>query len=76
MKKQSLEGKVIRVAVGPGCWGIVDAKGNEWRPVNMPEQLKFENRTVKVTVAEADEEFDIFMWGTPVKIISFHTVMP
>jgi hypothetical protein len=76
MKKQSLEGKVIRVAVGPGCWGIVDAKGNEWRPVNMPEQLKFENRTVKVTVEEADEEFDIFMWGTPVKIVSFHTVMP
>ena len=56
-----------------GFWGIIDEKGNEWRPVNMPEQLKVEGKQVEVTATETEEEVSIFMWGTPVRIISFHT---
>lgn len=76
MKKHLIEGKVVHVQVGPGCWGIVDDKGRQWRPVNMPEQLKHKDRRVKVEAQEIEESFDIFMWGTPVKVLSFGTLMP
>ncbi|MEZ4933872.1 MAG: hypothetical protein R2788_17335 [Saprospiraceae bacterium] len=70
MKK--ITGKVTHVALATGFWGIVDSQGNEWRPVNMPEQLKKEGKEVSVTVKEVDE-MSIFMWGTPVRILSFTT---
>ncbi len=73
MKKHRIEGKVVHVNVGPGCWGIVDRHGREWRPVNMPEQLKHSDRNVKVELEEVEEEFDIFMWGTPARVVSFST---
>ncbi len=76
MKKQHIEGKVVHVNVGPGCWGIVDHTGHEWRPVNMPEQLKHANCEVEVELIEVEEEFDIFMWGTPARIVSFSTLAP
>lgn len=68
-----IQGKVKHIAIGPGFWGIVDDRGGEWRPVNMPEQLKKEGKQVTLTVREADEEMSIFMWGTAVEITSFHT---
>jgi hypothetical protein len=69
---KSITGKVTHVPLATGFWGIIDNKGNEWRPVNMPEQLKSEGKQVTVTVKEVDE-MSIFMWGTPVRILSFHT---
>ncbi len=76
MKKHRIEGKVIHVNVGPGCWGIVDQSGREWRPVNMPEQLKHQDKNVQVVLEEVEEEFDIFMWGTPARVLSFGTFGP
>jgi len=70
-----ITGKVVYQNIGPGFWGIVDSKGNEWRPVNMPEQLKHEGSQVSVVAKEVDE-MSVFMWGTPVKIVSFQTVTP
>lgn len=73
MKSKTITGKVTYQDLGTGCWGIVDQKGNEWRAVNMPEQLKQDGKQVKVTVREVEEEASIFMWGTPVKVLSFTT---
>ena len=73
-QKQTIKGKVVYQDLGTGFWGIIDRKGNEWRPVNMPEQLKNEGREVEVIVRDVEEEASIFMWGTPVRIISFHTL--
>ncbi len=70
MKK--ITGKVTHVSLATGFWGVVDQQGNEWRPVNMPEQLKKEGKQVTLTVQKVDE-MSIFMWGTPVRILSFHT---
>lgn len=75
MKKHTITGTVRYQNIGPGFYGIIDKKGNEWRPVNMPEQLKYEGREVTVEVKEVDD-MSIFMWGKPVKIISFSTVTP
>ena len=70
MKK--ITGKVTHVSIATGFWGIVDSSGNEWRPVNMPEQLKKEGKQVTVSVKEVDD-MSIFMWGKPVRIVSFDT---
>lgn len=73
MKKQQVTGKVVYQKLETGFWGIVDDKGNQWRPVDMPDQLKQEGKRVTVTIREVDEVASLFMWGTPVKILSFET---
>lgn len=73
---KSIKGKVVFQNLGTGFWGIVDQSGNEWRPVNMPEQIKKEGAEVSLQVKEVVEDFSIFMWGKPVKIVSFHTLEP
>jgi hypothetical protein len=67
-----IKGTVKHIALGTGFWGIVDENGNEWRPVNMPEQLKKAGKSVHLSIKEVDD-MSIFMWGTPVKIVTFHT---
>lgn len=74
MKK--IKGKVVFQNLGMGCWGIVDKGGREWRPVNMPEQLKTTGASVEVMVREADEDMSMVMWGEPVHIVSFSTLEP
>lgn len=73
MKSKRITGTVKWQSLATGFWGIIDEKGNEWRPVNMPEQLKTEGKKVTVTIQEVDEGMSIFMWGTPVRIESFGT---
>ncbi|MCB0522801.1 MAG: hypothetical protein R2830_11750 [Saprospiraceae bacterium] len=73
MKSKTITGKVTYQQLATGFWGIVDDQGGEWRPINMPEQLKTEGKKVTVKVREAEEGFSIFMWGTPVEILSFGT---
>ena len=76
MKKIKISGKASYQNLGPGFWGIIGKDGREWRPVNMPEQLKYEGKEVQVVAVEAWEDVSIFMWGTPVKVISFETLGP
>ncbi|MCC6727531.1 MAG: hypothetical protein IT258_23705 [Saprospiraceae bacterium] len=72
MRNKRIQGTVKYQNLGTGFWGIIDDQGNEWRPVNMPEQLKKEGKRVTVTAHEADE-MSIFMWGTAVEIVRFNT---
>lgn len=73
MKSKRITGTVRYQQLATGFWGIIDEKGQEWRPVNMPEQLKEEGKKVTITIREVDEGMSIFMWGTPVRIVSFGT---
>ena len=41
----------------------------------MPNQLKYEGYAVKVEVVPVDE-MSVFMWGQPVKVVSFETMTP
>lgn len=76
MKKRNIKGKVVFQNLSGGFWGVVDQAGNEWRPVNMPEQLKLEGREVSLKIEEVEEDMSIFMWGAPVRIVSFQTLTP
>jgi hypothetical protein len=64
-----ITGKVVYQDIGTGIWGIIDKKGNQWEVVNMPKSLQVEGKQVSVTATE-DDSFSIFMWGTPVIIVS------
>ncbi|MAT55861.1 MAG: hypothetical protein D6816_07605 [Bacteroidetes bacterium] len=55
-----------------GFWGIIDENGNEWLPVNLPEQLKSNGKKARLMIRES-EEGSMFMWGTPVKVLAFET---
>jgi hypothetical protein len=68
-------GKAVYNNIGMGFWGIIESNGKEWLPINMPEQLKYENCTVECK-AEVYDGDTIHMWGTPVKIVSFKTLKP
>ena len=70
----NIVGKASHQNLGTGFWGITDAKGKQWRPENMPEQLKYEGATVRCKVKVVEDEASIFMWGTPVLIVSFQTI--
>lgn len=70
---KTIKGKVTFQNIGTGFWGIIDESGNEWRVVNMPEQLKADGKKVRVLAKPADEDFSTFMWGEPVELLSFST---
>lgn len=70
----TITGKVVYQNIGMGCWGIVANNGKEYRPVNMPEQLKTKGAKVTVSANSVKESVSMFMWGTPVKITSFETI--
>jgi hypothetical protein len=76
MARFKLSGTVFFQHLGTGAWGIRDAKGQEWRPVNFPAQLKHEGAQVEVTAQKVAEDFSIYMWGEPVEIVSFDTLQP
>ncbi len=66
VKYQELEG---------GFWSIIGDDGKEYAPIQMPEQLKLEGAKVNVLASEFDG-MTMNMWGTPIVIKSFHTLMP
>ena len=68
-----IKGTVVKVNLEGGFWGIVDDAGQEWLPINMPEQLKVDGASVEVTAKEVDV-MSMFNWGTTIEIRSFHTL--
>ena len=74
MSKTWTKGKIKFVNLGPGFYGIICDNGEEWLPINLPEQLKYEGRQVEVLATELDDSASLFMWGKPVKIVGFKTI--
>ncbi len=66
VKYQELEG---------GFWSIIGDDGGQYAPISMPEQLKLNGAKVMVKASEFDG-MTMMMWGTPIVIKSFHTLMP
>jgi len=72
MAKRNISGRVVHKNLEGGFWGIIGDDGKEWLPVNFPEQLKVEGKKVDLTIQQVDVETAI-MWGTPARILAFHT---
>jgi len=75
MARTEITATIVYQNLEGGFWGLEDEKGNNYLPVNMPEQLKHEGKKVKVVIREADEA-GAAMWGRPVHIVSFSTMTP
>lgn len=69
-----ISGKVVYQNFSGGFWGIVSDSGKEYRPVNFPNQLKKEGVRVDIVIKKMKDEVSLFMWGEPVKIVSFSTL--
>ena len=68
-----IKGKAKYINLGTGFWGIESKNGEKYLPINMPEQLKYEGKTVQCRAVKYDGD-TMHMWGEAVKIISFKTV--
>lgn len=72
---KSIQGKVTFQNIETGFWGIIDEEGNKWMIINMPEQLKYDGKSVSVSI-RTTESMSLMMWGTPAEIVTFSTVAP
>ena len=68
-----ITGKVILLTIEGGAYGIIDAAGRKYLPLNMPNQLRKDGANVVCKVRLADVETTM-MWGEPVYIDSFETL--
>lgn len=71
-KSKTIKGTIVWKDLEGGFWGIIDEKGNEWLPVNLPEQLKSNGKKARLMIRES-EEGSMFMWGKPVRVLAFET---
>ena len=57
--RKTIKGKIEYQTIEGGFWGIVASDGSKWQIINMPEQLKYSGRQVKVTIEVIDaNEYD------------------
>lgn len=75
MKILSIRGKAKFINLETGFWGIIADDGSEYRPVNMPDQLKYDGARVRCKAQLLDDDFSIHMWGQAVRVIGFHTTV-
>jgi len=66
-----LEVTSIYVALEGGFWGLEDKAGNQYMPVNFPEQLKQKNKTFKVSFIPMEGMMSFAQWGTLIEITGF-----
>lgn len=68
MERQRIKGRVRWQAFEMGFWGITDEHDQDWRPLNLPEELQQDGLEVELTIELVEEEVSMFMWGQPVMI--------
>jgi hypothetical protein len=71
MSKKKIKGKVVYLELEGGLWGIVDDKGRDWMPINMPFELMKAGIKVEVEASKVSDFMSGGMWGTPIEISSF-----
>ncbi len=67
------KGTVVHLSFENGAYGIIDAEGKKYLPINMPTQLKREGAKVTFRFRMADVVTAV-MWGQPIYIYSFETI--
>lgn len=67
-----ITGRIVRHPFEDGVYGIEDKEGNQYLPINLPNQLKVEGKQIKCLIQPADV-VSYIMWGEPVELISFET---
>lgn len=63
-------GKVVRVDMEDGFYGIVSSDGGRYDPVNLPEEYQQDGLEVRGVARPASNAIGFHMWGMVVEIIS------
>lgn len=66
-----IKGTVTYQDLSGGFWGIIDEKGNKWKPTQMPEALQTDGLEVELKAKKVEGGMSIFMWGTTIEILEF-----
>ncbi len=72
MASTTITGKIVFQNIGTGFWGIEEETGKKWRPINLPIHLRKEGILITADIEIVKEDFDMFMWGKAVKLLSVH----
>ena len=68
-----IKAKVVYLDFEGGFWGLIDQKdGQQYYPLNFPQQLKIKNKIISCGI-EIMDNVNMVMWGEPVKLTSFET---
>lgn len=76
MSQLSLQATVTYQNIENGFWGLIGPDEEKYLPINFPEQLKYPNKQVEITLLIRDDIMSFMQWGTLVEIISFETLSP
>lgn len=68
-----LQARVVYKDIEGGFWGLIDDNGQQFLPINMPEQLKVVDKQVRVGGYIREDIAGIHMWGQYFEIQSFTT---
>jgi len=66
-----IKGKVKYVDLNTGFWSLIDEQGNNYEPVNMPEDMKRDGAIFSVEIKEIKDATSRNMFGIIVKILDF-----
>lgn len=66
----SATGTIEFIELEGGFFGIVTAEGDHYLPLNLPEEFRVDGLKVAFTARTAPDTNTIYMWGTPVTILS------
>lgn len=56
MERRRIKGQIHWQDIATGFWGLTDEDQNDWRPLNLPEELQQEGLEVELTVELVEEE--------------------
>ena len=69
MANTRITGTVVHKDIGMGFWGIEADNGEQYLPMEMPEDLRKEGLRVQADIVRQDGA-SVMMWGTLVRIVS------
>lgn len=73
MISHSLKAQVKYINLEFGFWGIIDQNGNQYKPIHVPEQIKYSKGTITIQYIVRDDLASSSMWGKLIEITSFQT---
>ncbi len=62
-----VKAEIVYVDLEGGFWGLSSDEGEQFKPINFPEQLKMKGSQVHIWIRELDM-MGFSMWGIPVRI--------
>lgn len=72
MKTKTITGKITWQDLEMGFWGIIDHKGNEYLPINLPSNCEENGKEVKMEVEVLKDAMTMVMWGTAVRVVKVY----